>query len=65
MTGEVWSMDGEGNAVTSADCADCADDAKVFRLRDAVSAKVSRAFPATVTAADFTVFANRSQFDGK
>ncbi|GMF16991.1 unnamed protein product [Phytophthora lilii] len=59
MTREVWFqlVDGEGNAVISADCVECADDAKVFRLRKAVFAEVSRALPATVIAADLTVFA--------
>ncbi|GMF39788.1 unnamed protein product [Phytophthora lilii] len=59
MTREVWFqlVDGEGTAVTSADCVECADDAKVFRLRKAVFAEVSRALPATVIAADLTVFA--------
>ncbi|GMF24447.1 unnamed protein product [Phytophthora fragariaefolia] len=61
MTREVsfQLVDGEGEAVTKAYCVDCADDAKVFRLLDAVKVKCPNAL-ANVDAPDLTVFANRA-----
>ncbi|KAL3657314.1 hypothetical protein V7S43_017822 [Phytophthora oleae] len=65
MSREVWFQLVDGKDLTSVDCIDCANDAKVFRVRDAVFAKVSRALPANVIASDLTVFANRAAFGAK
>ncbi|KAJ0403178.1 hypothetical protein P43SY_005172 [Pythium insidiosum] len=65
MTREVWFqlVDGEGNAVTSADCVDCADDAKVVDLQDAVKEKNKDSHLAGIAASDLTVFANGVALD--
>ncbi|RLN02691.1 hypothetical protein BBJ28_00016351 [Nothophytophthora sp. Chile5] len=67
MAREVWFqlVDGEGKLVPSADCIDCADDAKVFCLCDAVKEKFNDSHLAGIAPSDLNVFANRAAFDTK
>jgi len=68
MTREVWFklVDAEGNAVAlSADCVDCNDNVKVFRLRKRLKEEYSDSHLAGIAPSDLTVFAHQEAFDAK
>ena len=67
MSRKVWFqlVNREGHAIGTVDFVDCATNASVARLRDAVQMKYSNSHLARVATSDLRVFANRAAYDAK